>query len=71
MDGSKLRAVRQSQGLTLTDVAKRAGVSPGHLSRVERGRRGLSVEALARLAKVLDLRDLERLLRVHLEEPGS
>jgi transcriptional regulator with XRE-family HTH domain len=71
MDGSKLRAVRQSQGLTLTDVAKRAGIAPGHLSRVERGRRGLSVEALARLAKVLDLRDLERLLRVHLEEPGS
>ena len=71
MDGSKLRAIRQANGLTLTDVAKRAGVSPGHLPRVERRQRGLSLESLARVAKVLDLRDLERLLRVHIEEPGS
>jgi transcriptional regulator with XRE-family HTH domain len=71
MNGSKLRAVREAKGLTLTDVAKRAGIAPGHLSRVERGQRGLSVESLARVAKVLDLRDLERLLRVHIEEPGG
>jgi transcriptional regulator with XRE-family HTH domain len=70
MDGSKLRAIREAKGLTLTDVAKQAGIAPAHLSRVERGRRGLSVESLARVAKVLGLRDLERLLRVHLEEEG-
>jgi transcriptional regulator with XRE-family HTH domain len=67
MDGSRLRAVRESKGLTVTETAKRAGIAAAHLSRVERGKRGLSVESLARLARVLDLRDLERLLRVHIE----
>ena len=70
MDGSRLRAVREAKGLTLTEVARQAKIDPAHLSRVERGRRGLSVESLARVAKVLELRDLERLLRVHLEESG-
>ncbi len=66
MDGSRLRAVRESKGLTLTETARRAGIVPAHLSRVERGRRGLSVESLTRLAGVLDLRELERLLLVHM-----
>ena len=66
MDGARLRAVRASKGHTVTETAKRAGIGRAHLSRVERGRRGLSVESLARLAGVLDLHDLERLLRVHL-----
>ena len=68
MDGSKLRAVRESKGLTLVETAKPAGITPAHLSRVERGVRGLSVESLARLAGVLGLRDLEKLLTVHLEK---
>jgi transcriptional regulator with XRE-family HTH domain len=68
VDGSKLRAVRQAMGLTLTETAQRAEIAPAHLSRVERGERGLSVDSLARLAGVLGLRELERLLRVHLEE---
>jgi transcriptional regulator with XRE-family HTH domain len=67
MDGSRLRAVRESKGLTVTETAKRAGIAPAHLSRVERGRRGLSLESMARLAGVLGLDDLERLLRVHLD----
>ncbi len=44
MDGSKLRAVRESKGLTLPETAKLAGMAPAHLSRVERGSRGLSVD---------------------------
>jgi transcriptional regulator with XRE-family HTH domain len=55
--------VRQAQGLSLRKAAERAGIDPGHLSRVERGQGGLSVEALGRLAHVLGLRELERLLR--------
>lgn len=68
MDGSRLRAVRESKGMTLVEAAQRAGIAPAHLSRVERGVRGLSVKSLARLAGVLDLRDLEKLLSVHLEK---
>jgi putative transcriptional regulator len=57
-----LRAVRKAQGLTLTDVATRANIDKGQLSRIERGHEGLSLEALARLATVLELRELSRLL---------
>jgi transcriptional regulator with XRE-family HTH domain len=37
--GEDLRAARLEAGLTLTSVAATCGVSPGHLSRVERGER--------------------------------
>jgi transcriptional regulator with XRE-family HTH domain len=63
-----LRAVREAQGLRLTDVARRAGISAGHLSRVERGQACLSVDALARLAGVLGLRDLTRFLKPYVPE---
>jgi transcriptional regulator with XRE-family HTH domain len=71
MNGSALRAVREAKGMTLTEVAVRAKIGPGHLSRVERGTRGLSVSSLSRLAGVLGLRELERLLLVHLEEASG
>jgi transcriptional regulator with XRE-family HTH domain len=61
--------VRQAHGLSLRQAAARAGIDPGHLSRVERGRGGLSIEALARLAKVLGLRELERLLKPYAIDP--
>ena len=65
-----LRAVRQAQGLTLREAARRAGIEPAQLSRVERGRGVLGLEALARLAKVLELRQLHRHLSQYLpDEP--
>lgn len=36
-DGPTLRSLRESQGVTLRKVAKQAGMSHGHLSKVERG----------------------------------
>jgi transcriptional regulator with XRE-family HTH domain len=57
-----LRAVREARGLGLRAVAARAGLDPAHLSRVERGQSSLSVDALCRLAKVLGLRELDKLL---------
>ena len=69
MNGTALRVIREAKGLTVTETAKRAGIAPAHLSRVERGSRGLSVESLTRLAGVLDLRELERLLMVHMAGP--
>ena len=56
------RAARQAQGLSLERAAALAGLDKGHLSRVERGQAGLSIDALCRLAVVLELRDLARLL---------
>jgi transcriptional regulator with XRE-family HTH domain len=64
-----LRAVRVAHGLSLRETARRAQLTPAHLSRVERGERQLSIEALARLAGVLGLHELVRLLAPYLEEP--
>jgi transcriptional regulator with XRE-family HTH domain len=57
-----LRGARELQGLTLRQAAELAELDIGHLSRVERGLEGLSVPALHRLAGVLGLRELERML---------
>ena len=64
-----LRAVRIARGYGLRETARRAGITPAHLSRVERGERQLSVEALARLAEVLGLTELAKLLAPYREAP--
>ncbi len=66
-----LRAVRRSRRLSLQQVATLAEIDIGHLSRVERGKAGLSVEALARLAKVLGLTELERDLELYAMTPET
>jgi transcriptional regulator with XRE-family HTH domain len=63
-----LRTVREAQGLGLNETARAAGIDPAHLSRIERGRAGLTVPTLARLARVLELRQLERLLAPYLND---
>ena len=57
-----LRAVRLAHGLSLRETAQRAQIDPGHLSRVERGTARLSVDALGRVADVLGLPELARLI---------
>jgi transcriptional regulator with XRE-family HTH domain len=57
-----LRAVRIAHGLSLRETARRARIDPAHLSRVERGEKQLSLEALGRLADVLSLPELAKLL---------
>jgi len=59
--------VRIAHGLSLRETARRAAIDPAHLSRVERGERRLSVEALARLAEVLGLTELAKLLAPYRE----
>lgn len=66
-----LRAVRTAKGLSLRTVAQRSGIDPGHLSKVERGEKQLSIEALHRLAVVLDLHELAQLLRPYVAERES
>lgn len=69
--GSTLRAVRLAQGKTLRGTAAKAHIDPGFLSKVERGQKQLSVDALHRLAVVLELRDLARLLEPHVRKRAS
>jgi transcriptional regulator with XRE-family HTH domain len=54
--GAIARRVRETQGLTLTDVAATAGISAGMLSRLETGRVMPSLETLVALAGALGVR---------------
>lgn len=51
--GPKARALRQSRGQTLEQLAAETGLSKGHLSRFERGEKTLSIAALMRVSRAL------------------
>jgi len=51
--GRRLRALRHAQRLSLTALSRRAGLSQGYLSQVERDRATPSMTALSKLADVL------------------
>jgi len=51
--GSVLRSRREAARRTLSDIAAEAGLSPAHLSEVERGRKEISTERLVALAHAL------------------
>jgi len=53
--GRDLRAIRQSKGLTLAEVAGRLGRSIGFLSQVERGISTLSTAELRQVARLFDV----------------
>ena len=72
--GSILRARRESARRTLTEIAAEAGLSPAHLSEVERGRKEISVDKLVAVTHALGLHpaqvfaDLARLLGAEAEQ---
>jgi transcriptional regulator with XRE-family HTH domain len=51
--GRQLRLLRQARGLTLAELAERAGLTDGYLSSVERGKIAPSLSSLATIAAVL------------------
>jgi transcriptional regulator with XRE-family HTH domain len=58
--GEKLRTIRERRGLTLKEVAERAGVSESLVSQIERNKVSPATDTLLSLADALDL-DLEYL----------
>lgn len=48
-----LKRLRKQRGLTARAVARQAQVSPGFLSHLEQGKKGMSVATARRLAAVL------------------
>ena len=60
--GASIRRLRSAQGLTLADVADRAHISQGMLSRLETGAVSPSLETVAAVAAVLGA-DLSTLFR--------
>jgi transcriptional regulator with XRE-family HTH domain len=73
--GAVLRRRREASRRTLTEVAGEAGLSPAHLSEVERGRKEVSTEKLLAVAHALGTppadiyADLARLLGADPEHP--
>lgn len=55
IDGKKLAIARQELGLSLSELAEKAGISRETLYRYEHGRTGASEENAERLEKVLDV----------------
>jgi len=57
--GDILRTAREKEGLTQTEVAKRAGVNANYYAVVERGEGSYSFENLQRVMKVLKIKSLD------------
>ena len=74
--GAILRQRREASRRTLTEVANGAGLSPAHLSEVERGRKEVSTERLLAVTHALGARpadiyaDLARLLGADPDRPA-
>jgi XRE family transcriptional regulator, regulator of sulfur utilization len=66
--GARVKALRESAGLSLRDLSERSGVSAPMLSQVERGETSPTLTVAARIASGLELR-LSQLLR--LDESGA
>ena len=75
--GAVLRRRREAARRTLTEVAGEAGLSPAHLSEVERGRKEVSTERLLAVAHALGAppadiyAELARLLGADSERPAG
>ena len=53
--GRQLRRARRERGATLTEISRRAGISPQYLSEIERGVKEPSSEMIAAVAGALGL----------------
>jgi transcriptional regulator with XRE-family HTH domain len=64
---TRLRSLRTTSGLSLDELAARAHLSPSTISRVETGKRTISLDILLPLAAALQV-DLDALLDVHSDD---
>jgi transcriptional regulator with XRE-family HTH domain len=52
--GLRITRRRQELGLTVTALAAKLGIAPTNVSRVEYGRRNLTIDTLCKFAEALD-----------------
>lgn len=64
---TRLRSLRNTLGLSLDDLAERTHLSPSTISRIETGKRTISLDVLLPLAAALQV-DLDALLSVHTDD---
>ena len=51
LDGEKLREWRERKGIAQWELADELGITPGFLSTIETGKRGVSIETLEKISK--------------------
>ena len=54
MQGEKLKLVRIENKMTLRELSKKAGISPGFISQIERNKAKPSISTLRKIAHVLN-----------------
>ncbi len=53
--GNRIRDIRRTQGLTQDQLSEKLSISAKHMSCIERGVSGLSIEHLSQLSDILDV----------------
>ncbi|MFD5916217.1 helix-turn-helix domain-containing protein [Kitasatospora sp. NPDC058201] len=66
-NGPNIRSRREQLGHGLNAFARQVGISPSHLSRIERGLRGAQPEVLWRIAHGLHLEGVTAITREETE----
>jgi transcriptional regulator with XRE-family HTH domain len=59
-----LKKLRRSRGFTLGDLAKRSGFDKQQISKIERGKKRLTVDGLVRLADALEIPPAEMIQKI-------
>jgi transcriptional regulator with XRE-family HTH domain len=68
--GRRIKRLRQSQDITVQELAKRSNVSSGYVSEVERGLSAVSIDKLMQIAEGLGI-GLDTLLSEAITEPDQ
>ncbi|WP_082038843.1 helix-turn-helix domain-containing protein [Vibrio rotiferianus] len=53
--GKKIKEIRKKKSLTIEDLSEKSGVSVGHISRLENGKKSPTISTLEKLATALDV----------------
>lgn len=53
--GLRIESLRKMQGLTITQLAERAGIQRAHLSRIEAGKYAVTLETIQAIAEALGM----------------
>lgn len=57
--GKRLRSIRLAKEMTQEELAEKAGVHSTYIGIIERGRQSVSLDIIERIAKALDITELE------------
>ncbi len=60
--GGRIRTIREQKDLTLEKLGERSGIHPSSISQIERGKRNLTLNNLARLADGLNVEPYQLLM---------